>query len=88
VTIKETVDARKQQFGPDDLDALFDGARKVIVGRGKKHQVFDLAAKDFDRAAFLEFALGPTGKLRAPAVKAGKTWLVGFNPDAWGGVFG
>ena len=32
--------------------------------------------------------LGPTGNLRAPAIKSGKTWLIGFNEEAFGGQFG
>jgi len=27
--------------------------------------------------------LGPTGNLRAPTLRAGKTVLVGFNEEAW-----
>lgn len=88
VTIRETQDARKQRFGPDDLDALFAGASKVIVGRGKKHEVFDLNSRDLDRAALMKSALGPSGNLRAPAVRAGKTWLIGFQQDAWVKVLG
>ena len=32
--------------------------------------------------------LGPTGNLRAPVVRAGKTVLVGFNDEVYGEVFG
>ena len=32
--------------------------------------------------------LGPTGNLRAPTARVGKTVLVGFNDDSYGGVFG
>jgi hypothetical protein len=31
--------------------------------------------------------LGPTGNLRAPTLKVGKTLLVGFNEEAYEGVF-
>ena len=34
----------------------------------------------------LKVALGPSGNLRAPAAKVGKTWLVGFNEEAWDAV--
>ena len=32
--------------------------------------------------------LGRVGTLRAPAVRRGKTWLVGFNEEAWAEAFG
>jgi hypothetical protein len=32
--------------------------------------------------------LGPTGNLRAPTARVGKTLLVGFNEDTYKGVFG
>lgn len=28
-------------------------------------------------------ALGPTGNLRAPAVRVGDTWLIGFHEDTY-----
>ena len=36
----------------------------------------------------VEAMLGPTGNLRAPTLVTGKTVLVGFNDEAYGGVFG
>ena len=33
-------------------------------------------------------ALGPTGNLRAPAIKMGKTWLIGFNEEVYTDRFG
>ena len=30
--------------------------------------------------------LGPTGNLRAPTLRAGKTLIVGFNEDAYSSV--
>jgi len=32
--------------------------------------------------------LGPTGNLRAPTIRRGKTVIVGFNEDAFGELFG
>jgi len=83
------VDARKQRFGPEDLEDLFDGATKLVAMKGKKLESFDLKsgvpAKD---EAFLKAVLGPSGNLRAPAIRKGKTWLVGFNPEGFEAAFG
>jgi hypothetical protein len=32
--------------------------------------------------------LGPTGNLRAPTARVGKTLVVGFNEEAYGRIFG
>ena len=32
--------------------------------------------------------LGPTGNLRAPTIRNGKTVLVGFNEEVFGEIFG
>ena len=35
----------------------------------------------------VEAMLGPTGNLRAPCLKVGKTVIVGFNDDVYADVF-
>ena len=83
------MDARKQRFGPDDLADLFDGASKLVAMKGKKLQTFDLkGGAPVDDDAFLKAVLGPSGSLRAPAIRKGKTWLVGFNPEGFEATFG
>jgi hypothetical protein len=32
--------------------------------------------------------LGPTGNMRAPTIRIGKTYLVGFNDDIFSSEFG
>ena len=59
-------------------------ATKVVVAKGSKVSSFSprgKASKDV-----VEAMLGPTGNLRAPTLKVGKTLLVGFNEDAYGDV--
>ena len=87
MAVRETADAAKERFGKGDLGALFEGASKVVVAKGKKVSTFDLATVPPSSAAFSEVVLGPTGNLRAPAVRIGKTWYVGFDEDAWGERF-
>lgn len=69
-----------------DAKDLLDAASKLIVAKGKKVTEFKGAnAKSEDAVAAM---LGPTGNLRAPTVKVGKTLLVGFNDDAYSAIFG
>jgi arsenate reductase-like glutaredoxin family protein len=81
ITIKEAVEARKQKIEGDDAWAILSSAKELIVGRGKKFQVFD-PAKD-DREAILKVCLGRTGNLRAPTLKMGDRVVVGFNDDMY-----
>jgi len=56
-------------------------ASRVIVAKGKKVTEFKPGGKA--TADLLAAMLGPTGNLRAPTARAGKTVLVGFNEDAY-----
>jgi hypothetical protein len=40
-----------------------------------------------ERAELLKLVMGPSGNLRAPAIRAGKTLLVGFSDEAYTEVF-
>lgn len=61
---------------------------KLVVAKGKKVTEIDLKKDRPDDEALAKLLLGPTGNLRAPTMKVGKTVLVGFNEDAYGEVFG
>ena len=77
------MNAAKTRYGVDDLDALFAGGSKVVAAKGKN--VVEIALGDEDAAERVAaIALGPTGNLRAPTVRVGKTWIVGFNEELYG----
>jgi arsenate reductase-like glutaredoxin family protein len=57
----------------------------VIVAKGKKVSEFAGGKADKD---VVEAMLGPTGNLRAPTIRKGKTVLVGFNEELFQEVFG
>jgi hypothetical protein len=82
MTVRETVDARKIKYGEDDLEDLFSGAKEVVVAKGKKTLSFQPGDPDL-----VGVALGRSGNLRAPTVKVGKRYLVGFNAEVWEGFF-
>lgn len=76
----ETVSAAKR-LSRKDAEEIAKHASRVIVAKGKLVQEFETAGKA--PKAAVEAMLGPTGNLRAPVVRAGKTVLVGFNDEAW-----
>lgn len=53
----------------------------MIVAKGKKVDTFQPGGKA--PKACVDAMLGPTGNLRAPTIRKGKTVLVGFNEDVY-----
>jgi hypothetical protein len=53
----------------------------VIVAKGKKVEAFSPAGEA--PKALVDAMLGPTGNLRAPTLRVGKTVLVGFAEAAY-----
>ena len=51
------------------------------MAKGKEFHRFVVA--ESDSTEMMKHVLGPSGKLRAPAIRADSTLLVGFNPDAY-----
>ena len=88
MTIREMVDAKKERFGERDLKQVFAGASKLVAMKGKKVQTFDLAKEGPPNTELTKAVLGPSGNLRAPSMRLGKTWLVGFSEEEYGARFG
>lgn len=62
---------------------LLAGMDRLIAARGKRVVVFDLKKDRPEDAVLLAHLLGPTGNLRAPTARVGKTLLVGFDEEAY-----
>ena len=82
------MNATKERFGKADLKKLFADATKIVVAKGKKVTTFDLKNDPPSGADLAKAVLGPTGNLRAPAIKTGKTWTIGFHPEHYEQHFG
>ena len=57
------------------------------MAKGKKVITFDMKATDTSDPDFQKAVIGPSGNLRAPTIRSGKTMLVGFNEEAYGERF-
>ncbi len=62
-----------------DASGLLQDATSLIVMKGKKVEQFDISKAVPETA--VSAMLGPTGNLRAPTIRIGKTFLVGFNEE-------
>ena len=81
IELQETVDARKEQVADEKAWKLLNGADEIIVGKGKKYLIFN-PSKD-KKEEILSQCLGRTGNLRAPTLKIGNRYVVGFNEDMY-----
>ena len=61
-------------------------ANTVLVAKGKKLLRFETDSADADELAGA--ILGRSGTLRAPAIRVGKTFLVGFHAEGYAEIFG
>lgn len=81
---KEKVSASRK-LGRKDAAALLKSASRLLVAKGKKTLEFEVGKRVTDEA--VDAMLGPTGNLRAPTLRVGKTILVGYNDEMYSSVF-
>ncbi|MCP3892434.1 MAG: hypothetical protein GY702_26705 [Desulfobulbaceae bacterium] len=60
---------------------MIAGAKKVVVASGKKILEFDPATTD--KEDLIKKITGRTGNLRAPALKRGDVYYIGFNVEMY-----
>jgi len=75
----EQVDAKKVRMGPEQAIGLVKDVDQLYVAKGAKVVHLDLTREKPDRATLLGLLLGPSGNLRAPTLRKGRTLLVGFD---------
>lgn len=81
ISIKETIDARKEKIDNEAAWNLIQNHKEVVVGKGKKVLTYtpDESVKD----EILNAAMGRSGNLRAPAVVAGERMAIGYNDEIY-----
>ncbi len=83
MTAVQAVDARREKLGAAAALELLRDVSRVVVAKGRKVVEFDLRRDPPDEQTLLKHLLGPTGNLRAPAIRRGDTLLVGFDQDSY-----
>ena len=84
IEAKETIPASKK-LGKKEAAEMAKTASKVFVAKGKKVSEFKGGKASAENVSAM---LGPTGNLRAPTIRKGKTVVVGYNDDLFQQVFG
>jgi arsenate reductase-like glutaredoxin family protein len=77
------VDAKKVRLGLKEALEMLKGADLLIAARGKKVERIDLTAEKPGKATVERLMLGPTGNLRAPTLRVGRTIVVGFDEETY-----
>ncbi len=70
------------------MPALIGEVNDVYVATGKKITHLNVKKDKPDKKTLTKLLIGPSGNLRAPTLRCGKTLLVGFNREAFAKVFG
>ncbi len=82
----ELVDARKKRLTSKDALALLDGMNELVAAKGQRVERVDLRTGRPDKATLERLMLGPTGNLRAPTLRVGRTLLIGFDEATYRSV--
>ena len=73
------MDAKKSTIKGEDALALLRDVDEIYATRGRQVVHLDLRKGTPDRAELTRLLIGPTGNLRAPTLRKGRTLLVGFD---------
>lgn len=79
--VDKEVDAKKEIFNGEEAWKVIAEASKVYVASGKKITEFDPATAD--KEEMLKKITGRTGNLRAPTLKRGNVFYIGYNAEIY-----
>lgn len=79
----ELVDAKKNKIDRDEALKMAAKADEIYSLKGKKIIHLDLKKVKADDDEIAALMMGPTGNLRAPTFRRGKTLVVGFNEETY-----
>ena len=82
------VDAKKSTIRGSEALRVLGGVDDLYATRGKNVIHIELRKEKPDRATLTSLLIGPSGNLRAPTLRTGRTLLVGFDEATYGAVLG
>ena len=78
VEVLDTIPASRK-LGLTEAAALVEQADRLVVAKGKRLTELDLSLESPTDDVLTKLMLGPTGNLRAPTLRVGRTLVVGYN---------
>ena len=85
---RRVADAKRERLDARKALALVGEMHHLYVAKGHKVVHVDLRREKPERDALLKLLLGPSGNLRAPTIRVGKTLVVGFEAEMYGKILG
>jgi arsenate reductase-like glutaredoxin family protein len=82
------VNAKKTTVKEKEALELAKQVNDIYAAKGKKVVHLNMQKDKPDKATLTKLLLGPTGNLRAPTLRIGKTLVVGFDQETYEKVFG
>ncbi|MBX3442076.1 MAG: hypothetical protein KF774_06695 [Planctomyces sp.] len=79
----EIVNASKQPILPPEALRIAQGVDRILAAKGKKIVELNVKRDGVTSEDVAANLIGPSGKLRAPTVRRGRTLLVGFHPESF-----
>ena len=73
------IDAKKSTIAEADVGAVLKEVDQIYSTRGRTVEHLDLKRDKPSKAQIRHAIIGPSGNLRAPAVRLGRTLLIGFE---------
>jgi hypothetical protein len=80
-TVKQEINAKQEVYNGEDAWKVVAGVKRIVVASGKKTLEYDPATSDKDE--LLKKITGRTGNLRAPALRIGDVYYIGFNVEMY-----
>ena len=88
VAVAAQTDAKKATIKGDSALSVLKDVDEIYAAKGKQVVHMDLKRGKPSRAELLGVLLGPTGNLRAPTLRKGRTLIVGFDEATYKRVLG
>ncbi len=79
VAVADQTDAKKATIKGDAALGVLKDVDEIYAAKGKQIVHVDLRHSKPPKADLLAVLLGPTGNLRAPTLRKGRTLIVGFD---------
>ena len=74
---KSRTDARKEQMDATAVWDLMGSAERIVVAKGRRVETF--VPTEDTQESILKAVMGRSGSLRAPTLRSGQVFFVGFN---------
>ncbi len=78
-----TAVSASEKLSEKDARHLLASADKLYSARGKNVTTVDLKKEKLNAEMIAKLMLGPTGNLRAPTFRLGRTLVVGFDEETY-----